>query len=549
MSIVGKTMERLIIERDLVMLDREGRQAATQHGFRKNRSCQTNLVEFYDKVSRWLDGRDAVDVVYLDLSKAFDKVPHDILVEKLRSFGIHQSTVRWIRAGLTDQKQKVTISGESSGWQPVTSGVPQGSVLGPILFNLFINDMEEGVNSLLIKFADDTKTGAVATTEEQVLQIQKDLDRLWKWAGDTKMAFSVDKCKVLHLGHRNSCHKYRLEQTGKRTKGRRSDPKRKGKDDRKSSTDKKEKRKPGNELVLGQLGFPTSFPIDGTFFNNWLAQSVQITTENMAMSEWSLNTGHREDTTPGLSEELLQDEETLLSFMMDHSLKSPLKQSDTAKKAKSKMRTHTKKKPARNGLNFFKQHQEEDSDQWTNVSHLSDNTTKSLSHDLRNNKMEKGMDKLQPERKVMFEVKRTVRKGCSHPSPPLPKANDSQASQSLISNLSNDVEPVKYAPSDPNSLVKVPDSVGCPKTVVRFKLPKEGRGTRRSQNEKPETVNGPPGSEKSKVVLHHFDNETDGYFSDAEMSDSDAESGSGRGHHSQLDSGNEDNFRMSILAS
>ncbi|KAF7235279.1 RNA-directed DNA polymerase from mobile element jockey, partial [Varanus komodoensis] len=113
-------------------------------------------------------------------------------------------------AWLTDQKQRVTISEESSGWWPVTSGVPQDSVLGPILFNLCINDMEEGVNNLLFKFADDTKTGAVVTTEEQVLQIQKDLDRLWKWAGDNRMAFNVDKCKVLHLGHRNSCHKYRL---------------------------------------------------------------------------------------------------------------------------------------------------------------------------------------------------------------------------------------------------------------------------------------------------------------------------------------------------
>ncbi|KAF7235785.1 Boophilin-H2 [Varanus komodoensis] len=70
--------------------------------------------------------------------------------------------------------------------------------------------MEEGMNSLLIKFADDTKSGAVATTEEQVLQIQKDLDRLWKWAGANRMAFNVDKCKVLHLGHRKGCHKYRL---------------------------------------------------------------------------------------------------------------------------------------------------------------------------------------------------------------------------------------------------------------------------------------------------------------------------------------------------
>ncbi|KAF7237482.1 RNA-directed DNA polymerase from mobile element jockey [Varanus komodoensis] len=160
----------------------------------------TNLVGFYDKVSRWLDGGDAVFVVYLDFSKAFGKVPHDILVEKLRSFGIHQSTVRWIRAWLTDRKQRATISGEPSGWRPVTSGVPQGSVLGPILSNLFINDMEEGVNSLLIKFAGDTKTGAVATAEEQVLQIQKDLDRLWKWAGDNRMAFNVEEGRMRSNG-------------------------------------------------------------------------------------------------------------------------------------------------------------------------------------------------------------------------------------------------------------------------------------------------------------------------------------------------------------
>ncbi|KAF7250227.1 Retrovirus-related Pol polyprotein from type-1 retrotransposable element R2 [Varanus komodoensis] len=181
--------------RDLVMLDREGRLTATQHGFCKNRSFQTNLVEFYDKVSRWLDGGDAVDVAYLDFSKAFDKVPHDILVKKLRSFGIDQSTVR----AVTDRKQRVIISGEPLGWQPVTSGVPQGSVLGPILFNLFINDMEEGMNSLLTKFTDNTKTGAVATTEDQVLQIQKDLDRLWKWEGDNRMAFNVDKSLVRTL--------------------------------------------------------------------------------------------------------------------------------------------------------------------------------------------------------------------------------------------------------------------------------------------------------------------------------------------------------------
>uniref|UniRef100_A0A8C5RU93 Uncharacterized protein n=1 Tax=Laticauda laticaudata TaxID=8630 RepID=A0A8C5RU93_LATLA len=221
----------------------------------------------------------------------------------------------------------------------------------------------------------------------------------------------------------------------------------------------------------------------------------------MAMSGWSLNNGHHENTTPGLSEELLQDEETLLSFMMDHSLKSPLKQSDPAKKTKSKHRTHTKKKTARN------------------------------------------------ERKGAFEVKKTSKKGSSHPGLPLPKANDSQASPSLINNLNHEEDVMKYTPTDPNTLVQVPDSVGSLKTVVRFKLPKEGKGTQRPQNKAPEMLHGPPENERSKVILHPFDNETDGYFSDAEMSDSDTESGSGRGHHSQLDSGNEDNFRMSILAS
>ncbi|KAF7239024.1 Heparan-alpha-glucosaminide N-acetyltransferase [Varanus komodoensis] len=141
-----------------------------------------------------------VDVFYQDFTKAFDKVPHDILVKKLRTLGIAQITVRWITVWLTDQKQRVAISGESSGWQLVTSRVPQSSVLGLILF---INDLEEGLTSLLTKFTDDTKVGTVATTEQQVPQIQKDLDRLRKWAEDNRMAFNAVKYKVLHLGHMN----------------------------------------------------------------------------------------------------------------------------------------------------------------------------------------------------------------------------------------------------------------------------------------------------------------------------------------------------------
>ncbi|CAM5159930.1 unnamed protein product [Natator depressus] len=365
-----------------------------------------------------------------------------------------------------------------------------------------------------------------------------------------KMKHSICKLQeqIFHLQMQLIKKDLYPEQTGKRTKGKKSDPKRKGRDGRKSSPEKKEKRKPGNDSVLGQLGLSTSFPIDGTFFNSWLAQSVQITTENMTMSEWSLNNGHHEDNTPGLSEELLQDEETLLSFMMDHSLKSPFKHSDATKKVKSKMRMNTKKKLSRNDLNtIFKSHQEEDSNQWTNnMNNLSDDTTKPFTHDARPSKSEKGTAKFHMDRKGASEIKKTAKKGSSHP---VPKANDSHASLCLRSSLNNEEETVNCTHCESSSLTKVPDSVGSPKTVVRFKLPKESRETRRSQIQKPDTVNGPPVSERSKVILHHFDNETDGYFSDAEMSDSDMESGSGRVQHNQLDSGNEDVVRMSILAS
>ncbi|KAM9129076.1 E3 ubiquitin-protein ligase Jade-2 isoform 2-T5 [Pangshura tecta] len=365
-----------------------------------------------------------------------------------------------------------------------------------------------------------------------------------------KMKHSICKLQeqIFHLQMQLIKKDLYPEQTGKRTKGKKSDPKRKGRDGRKSSPEKKEKRKPGNDSVLGQLGLSTSFPIDGTFFNSWLAQSVQITTENMPMSEWSLNNGHHEDNTPGLSEELLQDEETLLSFMMDHSLKSPFKHSDATKKVKNKMRMNTKKKLSRNDLNtIFKSHPEEDSNQWTNnTNNVSDDTTEPFAHDARPSKSEKGTAKLHMDRKGASEIKKTAKKGSSHP---VPKANDSHASLCVRSSLSNEEETVNCTQCESSSLTKVPDSVGSPKTVVRFKLPKESRGTRRSQIQKPDTINGPPVSEKAKVILHHFDNETDGYFSDAEMSDSDTESGSGRVQHNQLDSGNEDIVRMSILAS
>ncbi|XP_053935366.1 E3 ubiquitin-protein ligase Jade-2 isoform X2 [Cuculus canorus] len=285
-------------------------------------------------------------------------------------------------------------------------------------------------------------------------------------------------------------------------------------------------------------GLSTSFPIDGTFFNSWLAQSVQITAENMAMSEWSLNNAHHEDSTPGLSEELLQDEETLLSFMMDHSLRSPFKQSEATKKVKSKTRTNTKKKLPRSSSPAVGGSHPESSEPWTNnASDLSDDSTKPFTPDSRSSKSEKGTTKLPSDRKGTGEAKKAAKKGS------LPKASEPHppaGTRGCVSKEEEEETPCCAQP-EPSPAAKVPDSIGSPKTVVRFKLPKESRGTRRSQPPKPDSAGGAP--------LRRFDAEADGYFSDAEMSDSDGERRSGRAQRGQLDAAGEDIVRMSILAS
>ncbi|XP_020846871.1 E3 ubiquitin-protein ligase Jade-2 isoform X1 [Phascolarctos cinereus] len=363
-----------------------------------------------------------------------------------------------------------------------------------------------------------------------------------------KMKHSICKLQeeIFHLQMRLIEKDLYREQPGKRSKGKKNDSKWKGRDSRKASPEKKDKMKPGNELVLGQLGLSTSFPIDGTFFNSWLAQSVQITTENMAMSEWSLNNGHHEDNTSGLlSEELLQDEETLLSIMMDHSLKSPFKHSDTTKKAQSKARPANKKKVPRDSLSSLLSDHPEDSGQRTTPP---DHTVKPLNHDSGNSKATRGATRIPTDRKgASGEVRKTPKRGPSHPSPS-PKAHDSNVLVGSRSSPHEDKETVDTTPLETNSPLQVPGSLGSPKTVVRFRLPKEGRETRKLPNPKPEAMNRPPAGERPKVTLH-FDNETDGYFSDAEMSDSDSEPGSGRVQLSQKDSGNEEVVRMSVLAS
>jgi len=147
----------------------------SQHGFLAKRSCLTNLLEFLEYVTKAVDHGKPVDVIYLDFQKAFDKVPHVRLLNKLEAHGISGNVSQWIAEWLQARQQRVVLNGSVSNWLHVLSGVSQGSILGPLLFIIFINDIDNGIVNKLLKFSDDAKLVGIVSRPLEVKELQLDL--------------------------------------------------------------------------------------------------------------------------------------------------------------------------------------------------------------------------------------------------------------------------------------------------------------------------------------------------------------------------------------
>ena len=197
--ILCKVMEHIIASKLTQHLNQYNILYDLQHGFRDRRSCETQLIQLVEDLGRQLVKGKQVDLVLLDFSKAFDKVSHPKLLFKLSQHGVKGNTLNWIRAFLVGRTQAVVLEGESSMEVPVTSGVPQGSVLGPLLFLLYINDLPQNIQSQVRLFADDTAVYLTVDSSEDRDTLQADLDTLQEWERAWDMEFNPSKCQVLHI--------------------------------------------------------------------------------------------------------------------------------------------------------------------------------------------------------------------------------------------------------------------------------------------------------------------------------------------------------------
>ena len=213
-SIVCKLMEKILIKHVIMPhLLRENLLSDRQYGFISGRSTTTQLLHFLDKCADIIATGGVVDCIYFDFAKAFDTVPHCRLLKKLESYGIKGKLLKWIEGFLKDRYQTVKVNGAESNISEVLSGIPQGSVLGPLLFVMFINDLPDEVLSDMYLFADDTKILKKVDSKTDALQLQSDINAMERWSNNWLLSFHPDKCHVLTFGKMENikyAHRYKL---------------------------------------------------------------------------------------------------------------------------------------------------------------------------------------------------------------------------------------------------------------------------------------------------------------------------------------------------
>ena len=205
---ICKIIEHIIHTTVMHHLDEHNVLNDEQHGFRKGRSCETQLALTVNDLNGILNSQGQADVIILDFSKAFDSVPHQRLLSKLQQVGIGGSLHRWFTNFLTKRTQCVVLEGASSSSIPVASGVPQGTVLGPLLFILYVNDLPSGIDSQVRLLADDCIIYRQVKSRDDSRKLQEDINTLCAWESKWQMRFNSDKCYAMQVTHNESLYQH-----------------------------------------------------------------------------------------------------------------------------------------------------------------------------------------------------------------------------------------------------------------------------------------------------------------------------------------------------
>ena len=199
-SVLCRILEKLIRNQIVEYMQSENLLSDLQFGFIKGRSTSLQLLNIMNDWTCAIENNNSSDCIYLDYQKAFDTVPHKRLISKLYAYNIDEKIINWIKYYLSERKQYVEINGQKSEWQKVTSGIPQGSVLGPLLFLIYINDLPDGITSTIYMYADDTKLYREIKSPDDHQILQNDLSKLCTWSKKWLLKFHPKKCSCLTIG-------------------------------------------------------------------------------------------------------------------------------------------------------------------------------------------------------------------------------------------------------------------------------------------------------------------------------------------------------------